>query len=56
MDNALEDINENRDKSIKDAYDDAVDTYPDILGHIDLMGDEMQTLNRILQSDVCVIG
>lgn len=52
----LQDIDGNRNKSIKEAYDDAVDTYPDINGHIDLTGDVVQTLDRILQSDVCVIG
>jgi len=51
----LDDIDTDRNKTIKEAYDDAVDTYPDINGHIDFTGDELQTLNRILQSDVCII-
>jgi len=52
----LGDMDVNHDKSIKEAYGDAVDTYPDIKGHIDFTGDELQTLNRILQSDVCIIN
>lgn len=51
----LKDIDENRDKKIGDAYDDACDSYPDIIGHIDITGDRDQTLRDIIQGDFCKI-
>ncbi|RLF11234.1 MAG: hypothetical protein DRJ69_02140 [Thermoprotei archaeon] len=49
----LKDLDENRDKKIGDAYDDACDLYPDIIGHIDITGDRNQTLRDIIQGDFC---
>ena len=49
----LKDLDENRDKKIGDAYDDACDLYPDIIGHIDITGDRDQTLREIIQGDLC---
>ena len=49
----LKDLDENRDKKIGDAYDDACDSYPDIMGHIDITGDREQTLRAIIQGDFC---
>ena len=49
----LKDLDENRDKKIGDAYDDACDLYPDIIGHIDITGDRDQTLRDIIQGDFC---
>jgi len=51
----LKDLDENRDKKIGDAYDDACDLYPDIIGHIDITGDRDQTLRDIIQGDFCEI-
>jgi len=51
----LKDLDENRDKKIGDAYDDACDLYPDIIGHIDITGDRNQTLRDIIQGDFCEI-
>jgi len=51
----LKDLDENRDKKIGDAYDDACDSYPDIIGHIDITGDRDQTLRDIIQGDFCEI-
>jgi len=51
----LRDLDENRDKKIGDAYDDACDSYPDIIGHIDITGDRNQTLRDIIQGDFCEI-
>ena len=51
----LKDLDENRDKKIGDAYDDACDLYPDIIGHIDITGDRDQTLRDIIQGDFCKI-
>jgi hypothetical protein len=51
----LSDIDTNRTKKIKDAYDDAADTYPDIKGHIDFTGDPDLTIERIIRSDLCKI-
>jgi len=49
----LRDIDENRDKRFKDAYDDATDTYPDMEDHIEFTGDPDMTLRRAIQSDIC---
>jgi len=49
----LKDLDENRDKKIGDAYEDACDSYPDIIGHIDITGDRDQTLRDIIQGDFC---
>jgi len=51
----LKDLDENRDKKIGDAYDDACDLYPAIIGHIDITGDRDQTLRDIIQGDFCEI-
>ena len=49
----LRDLDENRGKKIGDAYEDACDLYPDIIGHIDITGDRDQTLKDIIQGDFC---
>ena len=49
----LKDLDEDRDRKIGDAYDDACDLYPDIIGHIDITGDRDQTLRDIIQGDFC---
>ena len=48
-------VEENKDRKIGDAYDDACDSHPDIIGHIDITGDRDQTLRDIIQGDFCEI-
>ena len=48
-------IDRNRDTTIKEVYDDACDTYPDIKDHIDFTGSTSLTLKQIIQSDICKI-